>query len=223
MRSRLFKLLSLICLLCFPAASYPAEQTNFVFTVIKYGGGGDWYNGLSGVRNFLGELNKRTNVKASPKEKVLELTNPDLFYSPFVYINGHGNIKLTPTEVLRLRNYLEHGGFLFINDDYGLDEFIRREMKRVFPDKDFVELPFDHPIYHNLYDFPEGLPKIHEHHGGPPHGYGIYHQGRLVVFYNYNTDIADGWETEEVHHDPLQKREAAVKMGINIVLYALTH
>jgi len=199
------------------------SQTDFVFSVVKYEGGGDWYNGLTGVRNLLREVNLRTSIKAQKEEHIIQIQDQDLFSYPFIYINGHGNIRLRDEEVERLRSYLKKGGFLFINDDFGLDEFIRREMRRVFPDKDFVELPFTHEIYHSFYDFQNGIPKIHEHHGGPGKGYGIYVDGRLVVFYDYNTDIGDGWEDESVHHDPPQKREEAIRMGINVIMYALTH
>jgi hypothetical protein len=212
---------SLLILFC--GFSEAKSQSDFVFAVVKYKGGGDWYNGLSGVRNLLREINTRTNIKAKVEEKIITLSDPDLFSHPFIYINGHGNIRLDHKEVLALRQYLTQGGFLFINDDFGLDKYIRREMKRVFPDKSFVELPFEHEIYHCYYSFPQGLPKVHEHHGGPPKGYGIFLDGRLAVFYNFNTDIADGWEDESVHHDPAPIREQAIRMGINIVVYAMTH
>lgn len=200
----------------------PYKDVDFIFAVVKYGGGGDWYNGLSGVRNFLRYLNKWTDIKAAPVEKVVSIMDEDLFLYPFIYINGHGNIIFLPEEVSRLRTYLQSGGFLFCNDDYGLDKNLRREMKKVFPDKEFVEVPFNHPIYHCYYSFPQGLPKIHEHNNKPPKGYGIFVGGRLVVFYDYEADIADGWEEEKVFNDPAEKREAALKMGINIVYYSMT-
>ncbi len=196
---------------------------DFIFTVVKYNGGGDWYNGLTGVRNLLDKIEKRTSLKVYPKEKIVTLTDEDLFLSPFIYINGHGNIRFSDEEVIRLRRYLYNGGFLFCNDDYGLDVYLRREMKKVFPDKVFVEVPFEHPIYHCYYDFPHGIPKIHEHYPGPPKGYGIFINNRLVVFYAFNSDIGDGWEKEEVHHDPQEKREAAIRMGINIIYFALMY
>lgn len=199
------------------------SEYDFVFAVVKYGGGGDWYNGLTGVRNLLKKIEQRTSLKVYPKEKIVTLTDDDLFLYPFIYINGHGNIRFTEEEVIRLRRYLYNGGFLFCNDDYGLDVYLRREMKKVFPDKEFVEVPFSHPIYHVYYKFPQGIPKIHEHYPGPPKGYGIFLNNRLVVFYAYNSDIGDGWEKEEVHHDPPEKREAAIKMGINIIYYALMY
>jgi len=203
--------------------SDPYTEYDFVFAVVKYGGGGDWYNGLTGVRNLLRKIEERTSLKVYPREKIVTLTDDDLFLYPFIYINGHGNIRFTEEEVIRLRRYLYNGGFLFCNDDYGLDVYLRREIKKVFPDKEFVEVPFSHPIYHTYYNFPQGIPKIHEHYPGPPKGYGIFLNNRLVVFYAYNSDIGDGWEKEEVHHDPPEKREAAIKMGINIIYYALMY
>lgn len=203
--------------------SDPYTEYDFVFAVVKYGGGGDWYNGLTGVRNLLRKIEERTSLKVYPREKIVTLTDDDLFLYPFIYINGHGNIRFTEEEVIRLRRYLYNGGFLFCNDDYGLDVYLRREIKKVFPDKEFVEVPFSHPIYHTYCNFPQGIPKIHEHYPGPPKGYGIFLNNRLVVFYAYNSDIGDGWEKEEVHHDPPEKREAAIKMGINIIYYALMY
>jgi len=196
---------------------------DFVFAVLKYEGGGDWYSCIPSVRNFLNEASKRINLKISLKEKVVSLSDADLFLYPFIFINGHGNIKFNEEEILKLRKYLYNGGFVFCNDDYGLDVHLRREMKKVFPDKEFVEVPFSHPIYHCYYDFPDGIPKIHEHYPGPPKGYGIFLNNRLAVFYAYNSDIGDGWDKPEVHNDPPELREKAIKMGINILYYALMY
>ncbi|MBN1899263.1 MAG: DUF4159 domain-containing protein [Spirochaetes bacterium] len=193
-----------------------------MFTIVQYGGGGDWYNGITGVKNLLHQMEKRCSVKIYPREKIVKLTDDDLFLYPFLFINGHGNIRLTDEEVVRLRQFLYNGGFLFCNDDYGLDTHLRREIKKVFPDKEFVTVPFDHPIYSCFYKFTNGLPKIHEHYPGPPKGLGIFINNRLVLFYAYNADIADGWEKQQVHHDSLQKRELAIQMGINIIYFALT-
>jgi len=199
------------------------DDYDFIFAVLKYEGGGDWYNGLTGVRNLLKEISERTSLRVYPKEKIITLNDENLFLYPFIYINGHGNIRFSSEEVIRLRRYLYNGGFLFCNDDYGLDVSLREEMKKVFPDKSFIEVPFSHPIYHSYYNFSDGVPKIHEHYPGPPKGYGIFLNNRLVVFYDYNADIGDGWEKEEVHHDPLEKRELATKMGINIIYYAMMY
>ncbi|MFC1513702.1 DUF4159 domain-containing protein, partial [candidate division KSB1 bacterium] len=142
---------------------------------------------------------------------------------PYIYMTGHGNVKFTDNEAARLKKYLESGGFLHADDNYGMDEFFRREMKKVFPDNEWVELPFNHEIYHCFFDFDEGIPKIHEHDGGPGHGLALFHKGRMVVFYSLNTDLGDGWEDPDVHNDPENVREAALKMGTNVVIYALTH
>jgi len=199
------------------------KDYDFVFAVVKYGGGGDWYNGLTGVRHFIQEVKKRTGVNISPKEKIVSLSDDDLFLYPFIYINGHGNIKLTDEELKKLRTYLQNGGFLFCNDDYGLKDSFIREMKKVFPDKELIPVPFTHPIYHIYFNFPEGLPKIHEHDPGPAQGLGLFYQNRLVVFFAFNSDIGDGWEKEYVFHDPEEARESAIRMGINIIYYSLLY
>jgi hypothetical protein len=168
-------------------------------------------------------LGERTSIPvAAEKEAVVEPGAAAIFQYPFVFACGHGNIKFTDAEIRNLRLYFESGGFLWVDDDFGLDASFRREMKRVFPDAPLIELPFSHPIYHQLYDFPHGLPKIHEHDGGPARGFGIVHGGRLVVFYSFDTDLGDGLEDEEIHHDPPDKREAALRMALNIVHFALS-
>ena len=195
----------------------------FTIARLKYGGGGDWYSNASSLPNLLREIRQRTTIETQENEARVSVMDEDLFNYPFLYMNGHGNIKFTPEEVDRLRQYLIGGGFLHADDNYGMDKSFRREIKRVFPDKELVELPFNHPIYHSFYDFPNGLPKIHEHDGKPAQGFGIFHEGRLVVFYTYQCDLGDGWEDPDVHNDPPEKREAALQMGINIVVYAMTH
>jgi hypothetical protein len=190
---------------------------------LKYGGGGDWYNDPSIVPNLCAEIAKRTGLPMREREKVVSLPDADLFQHPFLFMTGHGNVSFTDEEARRLRIYLEAGGFLYADDDYGMDESFRREMQRVFPDAEMVELPLDFPIYHVPYDFPGGLPKIHEHDAKPPQGFGIFLRGRLVVYYTYETNISDGWADAEVHNDPLEKREQAIRMGTNIFIYAVTH
>jgi hypothetical protein len=160
---------------------------------------------------------------AGAKEAVVEPGSAALYQNPFVFACGHGNLKLTPTEAANLRRYLTTGGFLWVDDDFGIDPSLRKAMRQVLPDDPLVELPFSHPIFHGLYEFPGGLPKIHEHDGGPPHAFGIVQDGRLVVLFSYDCDIGDGLEDEDVHHDPPEKRDAALRMGLNIVHYALTH
>jgi hypothetical protein len=188
---------------------------------LRYPGGGDWYNDPDALPNLAGAVNLRTNIRCATEQVVVDLLDEALFTAPFLFMTGHGNISFTPEEALRLRQYLRNGGFLYADDDYGMDEAFRREIKKVFPQNELIELPFDHPIYHIVYEFPNGLPKIHEHYEGPPKGLGIFDSGRLVVFYTYNTNISDGWT--EAHDDPPEKREAALKMGINILTYALNN
>ncbi len=201
----------------------PIDRTKFTIARLKYGGGGDWYSNPSSLPNLLSELRKRTNMIAADREARVAATDPDFFAYPYLYMNGHGNIRFTDAELEKLRLHLTHGGFLHADDNYGMDPSFRREMKRLFPDKDLVELPFNHEIYHQQFDFPNGLPKIHEHDGKPAQGLGLFHEGRLIVYYTYQCDLGDGWEDLDVHNDPPEKHEAALRMGINIVLYALSH
>lgn len=197
-------------------------QYDFTIARVKYGGGGDWYSNPTSLPNLLGALNARTLVRAPQREQVVEITDPDLFKYPYLYLNGHGNVRFTDEEVRILRDYFAAGGFLHADDNYGMDSSFRREMKRVFPDSPLIELPSDHPIYHAFYDFPRGLPKIHEHDNKPAQGFGIFYQDQLAVFYTYECDLGDGWEDADVHYDPPEKHEAALQMGINIIMYCLT-
>ena len=211
----------LLFLLAFPVVAQPAPP-EITIARVKYGGGGDWYSGEKSLPNLLQFVRANTLLDVAPKEEIVELTSDKLFQYPFLYLNGHGTVALTSREADRLRRYLTGGGFLHINDDYGLDATIRREMKKVFPDQDFVAVPFEHPIYNVHFAFPNGLPKIHEHDGKPAQGLGLFYEGRLVVFYSYESDLGDGWEPEEVHHDPPEKRRAALQMGANLLVYAMT-
>jgi len=188
---------------------------------LKYNGGGDWYVSPTSLPNLIRFCNKNLGTNINEEENVVEAGSKDIFNFPFVHMTGHGNVVFSQAEAENLRNYLIAGGFLNINDSYGMNIFIRREMKKVFPELDFVELPFNHPIYHQKYDFPNGLPKIHEHDGKPPQGFGLIYNGRLVCFFNFECDIGDGWEDPEVHHDPDEKRQQALKMGANIIQYVL--
>jgi hypothetical protein len=206
------------------AQTTPPGDRRFGVARLKYGGGGDWYEDRTSITNLLRAAQQRLSLPVSgDKEAVVEPGAAAIFQYPFVFACGHGNIKFTPAEAANLRRYLTTGGFLWVDDDFGIDPSFRREMKRVFPDAALIELPFSHPIFHQLYEFPNGLPKIHEHDGGPPKAFGIVHDGRLVVFYTFDTDLGDGLEDEEVHHDPQEKREAALRMGLNLVHYVLTH
>lgn len=221
----IFATSGLLLAACLPAAAgITSERSGFSIARLKYGGGGDWYSNPSSLPNLLRALKERTGVAVEvDKEARVELMADDLFDYPMLYMNGHGTVKFSDAEVTRLRRYLASGGFLWADDNYGMDKSFRKEIARVFPDSPLVELPFSHEIYHMLYDFPRGLPKIHEHDGGPAQGLGIFHEGRLVVFYTFDTDIGDGLEDPEVHGDPAEKREAAVKTAVNVVLYAMTH
>ena len=206
-----------------PCAQFREPPAAFTVARLKYGGGGDWYNGPTEIPNLLAFLRAETPIRAATEEAQVEVMDEELFAYPVLYLTGHGNIRLTEEEVRRLRTYLQHGGFLLANDDYGLDRAFRREMQRVFPDKRLVEIPASHGIFQEPFPFPDGLPKVHEHDGKPPQALGIFHDGRLVVFYNHESDIGDGWDDPDVHNDPPEKREAALRMGANVIVWALTH
>jgi len=212
-------------LLILLSGSVLAQDKTGAFTIarVKYHGGGDWYNDPSIIPNLLKFLHQETGIEVADDEARVSLTDEELFSYPIIFLTGHGRIRFSDLEVKRLRQYLTHGGFLYADDDYGMDKYFRREIKKVFPDRELVELPFDHEIYHSHFDFPNGPPKIHEHYGGPPRAYGIFYEGRMVVYYTFNTNISDGWADPEVHGDPPHIREAALKMGVNIVVWALTH
>jgi hypothetical protein len=198
-------------------------QYDFTIARLKYGGGGDWYADPSSLTNLLTAISERTNIRAAPREVVVEITDPKLFEYPYLYMTGHGNVHFTDDEIKILRNYFRAGGFLHADDNYGMDSSFRREIVKIFPESPLIELPFDHPIYHSFYEFPDGLPKIHEHDSKPPQGFGIFYDNRLVIFYTYECDLGDGWEDPDVHDDPPEKREQALQMGINIVMYSLTN
>ncbi|MDX5347079.1 MAG: DUF4159 domain-containing protein [Hymenobacteraceae bacterium] len=215
----LFSLLLLLSCLVLPLA---AQQPSFKIAKLKYNGGGDWYANKTSLPNLIRFCNQNLNTNIARDEAVVEVGSPELFSYPFVHMTGHGNVVFSAAEADNLRKYLTSGGFLHIDDNYGLDKFIRVEMKKVFPNHEFVELPFSHPIYHQKYNFPKGLPKIHEHDNKPPKGYGIIYEGRLVCFYSYETDLGNGWEDQEVHNDPEELRQQALRMGANILSYALT-
>jgi hypothetical protein len=201
----------------------PAGARDFGIARLKYGGGGDWYEDRTSLVNLMHHIREKTSIPvAGDKEAIVEPGSAALFQYPFVFACGHGNMKFTSQEVENMRRYLTTGGFLWVDDDFGIEPSFRREMKRVFPDAQLVELPFSHPIFHQLYDFPHGLPKIHEHDGGPPRAFGIVWDGRLAVLFTFDTDLGDGLEDEEVHHDPQEKRDAAARMALNIVQFALT-
>lgn len=190
---------------------------------LKYNGGGDWYANKTALPNLIKFSNQELGTSIAPDEDIVETESKDIFLYPYVYMTGHGNVVFSENEAANLRKYLLGGGFLHIDDNYGLDKFIRIELKKVFPELELVELPFDHPIYHQKFNFPRGLPKIHEHDAKPPQGFGLIHEGRLMVFYTYETDLGNGWEDQRIHNDPEEKRQQALRMGANILSYCFTN
>ena len=188
---------------------------------LHYDGGGDWYANPSSLPNLLSAIRTRTTLRVATEEKVVTLSDDDLWNVPYLYMTGHGNVHWSDRDLATLRRYLQQGGFLHADDNYGMDASIRRELARLFPDHPLVEVPLDHPVYHLVYEFPRGMPKIHVHDGKPAQGFGIFVDGRLVVYYSYQSDLGDGWEDPEVHHDSPDKREAALRMGVNLFAYAV--
>jgi hypothetical protein len=204
-------------------ASAQEQTAGSLFTIgrLKYDGGGDWYSDPTSLPNLLEFLQQETGIPAATREAVVEPSDRAIFNYPYLYMTGHGRITFSEEDAANLRRHLTSGGFLHVDDNYGLNEHFRREIKKVFPDRELQEVPFSHPIYHCHFDFPNGPPKIHEHDGKPPQGFGIFDQGRLVVYYTYESDLGDGWEDPDVHGDPEEVRLQAQKMGVNIIIYAL--
>ena len=206
-----------------PPVAHAQHDGAVRIAAVRYAGGGDWYQAQTPLPSFLAFVRENTLIDIAPDADVVELASENLFTYPFIVMSGHGNISLTGREVEFLRTYLERGGFLYVDDDYGLDPYFRRELARVFPDHDLTELPFSHPIFRQQFDFPGGLPKIHEHDDDPPQGFGLFLDDRLAIFYTYETNLTDGWEPAEVHGNPEDVRRRALEMGTNILQYALTH
>jgi hypothetical protein len=215
--------IGLLLPLVFAAGTLVEPPTPALMTIgrLHYDGGGDWYANPSSLPNLLTALRTRTGLRVAPEEKVVTLREDELWNVPYIYMTGHGNVRWSDDDLRTLRRYLEQGGFLHADDNYGMDPSIRRELARLFPDHPLVEVPLDHPIYHLVYDFPRGIPKIHVHDAKPAQGFGIFLDGRLVVYYSYQSDLGDGWEDPEVHHDPPAKRESALRMGVNLFAYAV--
>ena len=201
----------------------PPDDLRFTIARLHYDGGGDWYSNPSSLPNLLEFVRLHAGIAVSPREVRVRLDDEDLFSYPFLYMTGHGNVAFSDADAARLRLYLESGGFLHADDNYGMDPSFRRELARVFPDRQLVELPPTHELFHCRFDFPAGLPKIHEHDGKRPQALGVFLEGRLAVLYTYECDLGDGWEDAQVHGDPPAKRKAALEMGTNIVVWALTH
>lgn len=197
-------------------------QSTYQIALLKYNGGGDWYANPTSLTNLIDFCNKNLKTSINSEYATVEAGSSEIFDYPFVHLTGHGNVIFNDQEALNLRNYLIAGGFLHISDNYGIDKYIRPQMKKAFPELEFVELPYDFPIYHQKYDFPNGLPKIHEHDGTLPQGFGLLWEGRLICFYDYECDLGDGWEDPDVHKDSPEKRLKALQMGANIVQYVFT-
>ena len=191
--------------------------------ILKYNGGGDWYANPTSLNNLIQFCQANLNMNINPIYDVVDIESSELFRYPFIHMTGHGNVVFSISESENLRQYLKAGGFLHIDDNYGMDAFIRPEMKKVFPELDFVELPFTHPIYHQSYNFENGLPKIHEHDNQPARGFGLIYEGRLVCFYSFESDLGDGWEDVDVHKDSQNIRISALKMGANIIQYVFSN
>jgi Domain of unknown function (DUF4159) len=219
-KNKMSKKLLKCFLVCFlPFIGLKAQNSTYQIAYLKYNGGGDYYANPTALVNLATFCNINLKTTISKEVPYIEVGSPELILYPFVHMTGHGNVKFSLTEAQNLRNYLLGGGFLHIDDNYGMDQFIREELKKVFPDNQLVELPLNHPVFHQKYDF-NGLPKIHEHDGKRPQAFGIIVEGRLVCLYTYETDLSDGWEDAAVHNDPESKRKEALQMGANILMYA---
>jgi len=191
--------------------------------ILKYNGGGDWYANPTAIPNLVAFTNQNIKTNISKNPQTVAVNSNDIYNFPILFLTGHGNVYFSDEEASKLRNYLISGGFLHISDNYGLDKFIRRELKKVFPSLEFKEIPSNHPIYNQTFKFPNGIPKIHEHNKKSAQGFGLFYEGRLIVFYDYETDLSDGWEDEIIHNNPKKVREKALKMGSNIIEYAFTN
>ena len=201
---------------------HTCAQSTYQLAVLKYNGGGDWYANPTSVPNLVKFCNAQAGMGIGSTVATVEVGSPDLFTYPFVHVTGHGNVVFSQQEAENLRNYLIGGGFLHISDNYGMDKFIRPQLKRVFPELELMELPFGHPVYHQRFNFDRGLPKVHEHDGEAPRGYGLFWEGRLVCFYDFECDLGDGWEDPDVHGDSEATRTKALQMGCNLVQFAFS-
>lgn len=203
-------------------SSFRIVSPSYQIALLKYNGGGDWYANLeTSLPNLIKFCNENLKTNINPEQGIVEVSSPEIFNFPLVHMTGHGNVVFNIQEAENLRKYLIGGGFLSLSDNYGMDKFVRTQMKKVFPELEFVELPFSHPIYHQKFDFPNGLPKIHEHESKAPQGLGLIYEGRLVCFYDFECDLGDGWESFEVHKDSPETHQKALKMGANILQYVL--
>ncbi len=210
------------CLIALSSYTVMAQQNQLKIAKLKYQGGGDWYANKTALPNLIAFCNRELGTDLAVEEEIVEVGSQEIFYYPYVYMTGHGTVTFSDQEAANLRNYLLAGGFLHIDDNYGMDPFVRLEMKKVFPELEFVELPYSHKIYRQKFTFNQGLPKIHEHDGKPPKGLGLLFEGRLLCFYSYESDLGNGWEDQSIYNDPPAVREQALKMGANIISYCFT-
>ncbi|MBK6913209.1 MAG: DUF4159 domain-containing protein [Ignavibacteriales bacterium] len=222
MKKMFFKIF-LVSILCSSVICFSQSKEGFQIVRLKYNGGGDWYNDPSAEVNLLNFVQANTNISVKPEYKFVDLSSEEIFAYPFLFLTGHGNVVFSSDEVERLKKYLDSGGFLYIDDDYGMDKAIRREIKKVFPENELVEIPFNYGLYHCLFDFQNGPPKTHEHDNKPPQGFGIFLGSRLAVYYTYESNPSDGWADQIVHNDPQEKREEALRFGANIIVWALSN
>lgn len=215
MTKRIFILISCLCLL-----SVRSFAQSYQLGLLKYSGGGDWYANLeTSLPNLIKFCNTNLKTSINPEQAVVEAGSAEIFNYPFIHMTGHGNVIFSNQEADNLRNYLIGGGFLHVSDNYGMDVFVRTQLKKVFPELELVELPFSHPIYHQMYNFDKGLPKVHEHDSKAPQGFGLIYKGRLVCFYDYECDLGDGWESYDIHKDSPEAHERALRMGANMISY----
>src|SRR3954468_1463546 len=223
MKKRFLFIVILIAAALFGSSFRTSIPSAYQVALLKYNGGGDWYANLeTSLPNLIKFCNDNLKTDINPEQAIVDAGSVELFNYPLIHMTGHGNVIFSNQEAENLRNYMIAGGFLHVSDNYGMDKFVRVQLKRIFPELDLVELPFNHPIYHQKYDFPNGLPKIHEHENKSPQGFGLIYKGRLVCFYDFECDLGDGWESAEIHKDSEDARSKALKMGANIVSYAFT-
>lgn len=216
----LFSSFSVVLLFCFCLSA--EAQSSVKIAKLKYGGGGDWYANKTALPNLIKFCNTELNTTLAPEEDVVDVGSKELYLYPYIYMTGHGNVVFSESDAANLRSYLIGGGFLHIDDNYGLDKYIRIELKKVFPELELVELPYDHPVYHQKFEFAKGLPKIHEHDGKPAQGFGLLYEGRMVLFYSFECDLGNGWEDVRIHNTPEAKHQQALQMGANLISYCFT-
>lgn len=212
----------LMFLFLFIGVYVSAQSEKIRIAKLQYSGGGDWYANKTALPNLAKFCNEQLGTNIDEEDAVVQVGSPELFDYSFVYMTGHGNVVFSPSEAENLRKYLTSGGFLHIDDNYGLNDYIRLEMKKVFPELEFIELPLEHPVYHQKFDFPKGIPKIHEHDNKPAQGFGLIYEGKLVCYFSYEADLGNGWEDQRIHNDPQEVRLQALRMGANLITYIFT-